>query len=78
MTNLTVYLLKVANLRTVDRPLRYPGNCEARPWPEVAIAAGLMNFPLLRTVFLVGRCRLTVSKTEMKAPIVPALETTIW
>jgi len=25
MANLTVYLLKVANLRTVDRHLRYPG-----------------------------------------------------
>jgi len=27
MTDLTVYLLKVANLRTVGRHLRYPGNC---------------------------------------------------
>jgi len=31
MANLTVHLLKVANLRTVDRHLSYPGKLR-RPW----------------------------------------------
>jgi len=31
MANFTVYLLKIANLRTVDRRLRYPGKLRRRP-----------------------------------------------
>ena len=35
MKNLTVYLLKSANPRSVDRHLRYPGKLRrARPWPR--------------------------------------------
>jgi len=38
MANLTVYLLKVANLRSVDRHLRYPGK-QRRPWRAGIIPA---------------------------------------
>ena len=38
MANLTVYLLKVANLRTVDRHLRYPGKIAKTPRCQVTMS----------------------------------------
>ena len=87
MANLTVYLLKVANLRTVDRHLRYPGKLRSiSPWDEER-DNGRITFIVI--AFMVGpghtrlppfsvRCYVQLNGTLDVAKQYPVTDLTAW
>ena len=72
MANLTVYLLKVANLRTVDRHLRYPGNLHRTvASPHSCLSCGFIPGPSQVIPIETSKNHMLVVKLPRKIQVIP-------